>query len=236
MAPEPVPERLSLLEAIQRWCDQGLVDAVKAAERQFSDLDIATLERPRLMTAAERDAASVRPPQVDELRRVKLDNAWDALIRDFKAKLERRQIYLRGVTVSDEMNPDPRPIDGSWASIMILNVLNNSLKLRLVRHIALEVSSVPFPLGTRHTPDRSRAHVGTGPQRGQGRPRFPIAEFVEIAKEAPRASNNKRTADVLRDEFRERHPDLKLPAVRTVTDHVVEIYQLVEAGRTALKP
>jgi len=72
----------------------------------------------------------------------------------------------------------------------------------------------------------------------RGRPPFPMADMVAIARTrlGVREGSNKREADALLQEFRQLHPRVKPPTVRTIEDHVAKVYAAAAEDAAPLNP
>ena len=144
------PKVLPLSEAVVRWSDQSLVEAVRAEER------------PRLATHIQTfygrsDKFSIQLTPDQELRRPTNDSwmmglpnfsgliaAWRALERDFKSRLVGGTLHLRGVQTAPERGTERIPIGAIRAADFEFGLRDERLRDAEFTYVAVELSRSPF--------------------------------------------------------------------------------------------
>src|SRR3954465_4585528 len=94
------PVAVSLLEALVQWSPPALVEAVRCAERQHSAYELARWKQPKLSEQSQ--WREPKPDTFGDPAFTLLRVAWDALERDFRARIEKGAIFLAGVEVTDD--------------------------------------------------------------------------------------------------------------------------------------
>jgi len=118
-SPETSTEALPLIDAIVAWCDRDLVAMARAMEAYFSskimlEAQIPVVDKARGALFQPNPLEFYEPTAImDDLRRV-----WKLLQEDFKDRLMRRHLFLRGVRIRPERTVVPEPIPNEWASIL----------------------------------------------------------------------------------------------------------------------
>jgi hypothetical protein len=121
----PTEGRLSLAQAIVRYCDPALVaqrrqiELMSDARRlEYLDLYVTTLE--------ERAAARV-PKLVPSSARDQLSISRQRLIEDFKGRLARRELHLWAISAKAPPGEPPELLAPGWALDASWNLRDNSI-------------------------------------------------------------------------------------------------------------
>lgn len=138
-----VPEHLTLLEALNKWCDPEAILGVVRAEMLFSDGELRTLSAPILITSELRgDGRSRLLPQTGD-RFTDLRIAWADLIRDFKHRIEHEEMYLDGLEPTKDMGNEREALRGALATDFDFDFLDNTVTYRGRRFLAVTASRTP---------------------------------------------------------------------------------------------
>src|SRR5690242_19717327 len=91
------PSRPDLRNALLQWCFPARVEDLNAAEAYFTSQQLATLGMPNMGGSSNR--GEPLPLYLGEYSKARkaLSDAWDALLLDFRKRIERGQLHLRGV-------------------------------------------------------------------------------------------------------------------------------------------
>lgn len=135
------PSRLSLRNALLRWCFGERVEDVRAVEGYFRSQDLAKLGWPNLGGASNRGEPNA-VEDGDEAR-AELSSAWRGLLLDFQQRVERGQIHLRGVQTKPERRLDDSLLPGQWAAEYRFDVLAGSLQVGEYRFVNVVVLPGP---------------------------------------------------------------------------------------------
>ena len=151
MEAESVPEHLSLMRALERWCDPAFLEAVRVAERAHTARELLGFRRdprdfpePRLTAPGE-----WRQPSRQDWMAGRSTNfthltvAWDALSRDFRTQIETGALHLEGVEITDTHDAEPQALPGAFASVYKFDFDRNALSLDKKRYVAITVSRTP---------------------------------------------------------------------------------------------
>jgi len=132
----------TLLEALLAWANPALIDEVKRHERRRTTYSMKRYHRPALLPDAQHlDPEELRWSSGGDTRL--LDAAWEALERDFSARIIRAEIYLQGVQVAPELETVHRPIPGVWASDCHFNFEDSTIGVQRCRYTAVRASRTP---------------------------------------------------------------------------------------------
>jgi hypothetical protein len=125
-----------MLAAIGKWCDPKLLDRIRLLERLVRAEVSAKLGRPRL-TDAVADPQRIRFPEnaaaavVNGVLKPELAmaQAWDAVVTDFKRRVERGEVKLLGVSTWPVREVERRLIPHLWAADLWLGLTDNRISV-----------------------------------------------------------------------------------------------------------
>ncbi|MBR0648735.1 hypothetical protein GXW78_03620 [Roseomonas terrae] len=136
---------LPLREALLQWCFPERVEDVQEFEVYFLSQELATFGWPNLGGASNRG----QPVPLEHISREEaqthLDNAWRALLLNFRQLLERRRIYLWGVQSRPTRGQEPVHIAGHWAADFNFDVLANTIEMGDQRFVSVRATDVLPP-------------------------------------------------------------------------------------------
>jgi hypothetical protein len=138
-----------LAEALVRWADLALVEAVKAQERRLTEFQMGYfVHRPLLSDVRElrqtgRDDWMIGPPDFGPLIA-----AWRRLERDLITRLDQRQLYVRGVPLRPVRGTRHEPLPGIWAASFELSFTDNTIRMGDALYGAIEVARTEFAVST----------------------------------------------------------------------------------------
>jgi hypothetical protein len=139
---------LPLLEALVRWSEPRLVEAVRVQERRHTPHEMAQLTYlPRLCEEAELAKPPASGLMGGQTSSTPLRAAWEALERDFRARLVRGDFHLLGVQMYPHRSVEHVPIPGVWAADMKFDFCANSVRVGGPRYVAVKVVFGPAPAG-----------------------------------------------------------------------------------------
>ena len=233
MKSEPTLETLPLAEAMIAWSEPALVEAIRRAEariprRTMTQMDRFTLEEVVTQRQAPKRWLFRSMNSNDETR--DLDRAWNRLMGSFRLKIEQGIVRLIGTPPGGAASDLRAALSANRAVQFDLDPGSGSVFMGFSEYMGVTASR-----GTEGT-IRGGCPAPEGSKRTRGRPKFPLAEFANLARGRRRASNNKDEASRLLADFTQRYPGEKLPSHRTVLDHVDDIYMEAAAAESALKP
>lgn len=137
------PPRITLRNALLEWCREARVEDVQEFEVYFLSQELATFGWPNLGSADNRgEPAPLTHISWDDAR-YHLDNAWKALLLDFREKVERGQVHLRGVQMKPERHLADSPIPGLWAADFNFDVLAGTVEAGEYRWVRVTVAPGP---------------------------------------------------------------------------------------------
>ena len=126
---EPPPQ-LPMREALIRWCDPQLIERIKRIE---TDVHRDESRRRKLVRLSDHPGPAVEPNH-DGLRVAgqALREIWGELLRDFRQRIERGEIFLLGVSTWPLPETERRPIPSLWAADFWFDVGEN--RVHVVQH------------------------------------------------------------------------------------------------------
>ncbi|MGE4045233.1 MAG: hypothetical protein AB7F35_10290, partial [Acetobacteraceae bacterium] len=148
-------------DAVVRWCDQRLVNDVKTIEDRLTAIDLLKLGYPNLSGADPLEPKNSYLGDNDDPKQI-LSEFWDLLIQDFRARVQRRELHLRGVQVAPQLTEHPVPIPNSWASDVAIHVQDGAVSISGCRYVDVVVSDrafTPAPASRVQTPTSQQITV-----------------------------------------------------------------------------
>lgn len=145
------PEVLPLSEAVVRWSDQSLVEAVRLQERRHFASQIHTIYLRNntfmiQLTPDDELAASTNSSWTAGAPNFAgLITAWRALESDFRNRIVRGVLYLRGVQTAPIRGAERVPIDGIRAANFKFGLRDARLRDAEYDYVAVELSRTPYP-------------------------------------------------------------------------------------------
>lgn len=137
------PNQLSLRNALIAWCFEERAEDVQAYEVYFTSQELATFGYPNLGRASNRgDPMPLGNHSYESLREA-LDNAWKGILLDFRERVQRGQIHLRGVQTEPERQLTDSWIPGQWAADYSFDVLAGTIQVGEYRYVDVVVSPGP---------------------------------------------------------------------------------------------
>ena len=157
-------DNLSLTDALLRWGDPALIEAVRVNDVMISKTIIEKLGRPVLagnpISATEWELI----PLGHRTRALAMyDEAWERLMRDFKAQIENGTLHLAGVSTKKSSNTMRAPIPGVWAADLTFDFTSNVVNRHFERFIAIRVANKPF--GSEHRAKNEEGADNAGAER-----------------------------------------------------------------------
>ena len=134
---------LSLADALQRWCDDCLVQRVRDEECCHTEYEMENFSRIQLTSRAVRR----QPHRQDWMVGrdfTKLIAAWHDLESDFRQSIEKGRIHLRGVQLAPDRRTECEIIPRGWAADFLFDFRKGTIKAGPVRFGAIECSQVPW--------------------------------------------------------------------------------------------
>lgn len=135
---------MSLLQALQQWCEPALVERVRSEERQLSEYELNQTSRVQLTPTTERRRPTSTSWKVD----TDLTNwlaAWHALENDLRQRITAGEIFVRGVQAKPQRRRDPEPIPGAWAADFAFDFAVGTIGVGEYRFTAVTCSREPWP-------------------------------------------------------------------------------------------
>jgi hypothetical protein len=143
---------LPLSDALVRWTDPALVEAVRREERRHGAYhlhEFYRLQAHRLQLAPDRELRPsppgtgwAGPPDMGSLI-----TAWRALERDLAGRLVRGEFHLVGVRTAPARTATPRAIPGVWAADMRFDFAFDAVSVDGARYVAVRAVHGPEPEG-----------------------------------------------------------------------------------------
>ncbi|WP_431266833.1 hypothetical protein [Dankookia sp. P2] len=145
MAEQVEVDVLPLREALVKWADPSLVEAVKAEERRMTANQIGDLFHYSLLS----DPGDLRKISPNEWLMAQPDydplfSAWKRLKRDLIARLNQERLFVRGVPIKPARGTRHEPLPGVWAASFEMNFDDNTITIDEALYGAVEVSEVKF--------------------------------------------------------------------------------------------
>lgn len=119
-------EELTLLNAVLKWCDPGLVEAVKSAERHQTQYKLQSFSRPTLTPPNEWQSL-VRQEFLGGQDTSSLIAAWRILENHLRRKLEDDELFLAAV-LSGAADAEPQRVSGAFAAEFIFDFNKSTIK------------------------------------------------------------------------------------------------------------
>lgn len=144
--------------------------------------------------------------------------ALRALEQDFRRRISAGTVLVWGVQVEPALHRHRIPLASDWGDALVFAWENNAVVFGKYRFASVicAVGPGPKPLVPA---------LPAAPKRPTGRPIWPMAEFIDIARGRQRQSPNQREAGELLAIFRKRHPDLTPPAEHSIKIRLGMIYR-----------
>ena len=154
MPNSPAAETLPLLDALLRWTDPALIEAIRQQERRLDPsmlrmfyaanplwCRLIPIEEAGQTPAMDRtaEASGVFVPSIRTANSPPLTDAWRTAIRSFCAWLPRHAA-ITGVQTRPEPSPDRKPIPGAWASDAQIDFHVSALTIGDARYSAVEIA------------------------------------------------------------------------------------------------
>ncbi|BDG74055.1 hypothetical protein [Roseomonas fluvialis] len=137
--PSAADQDLSLLEAMTQWCEPRLVNRVREEERKFIAIELHRYFMPKLTHETEWSQPTSRS-WMAETNYVFLTAAWNELTIDFRRRIERGEMYLRGVLSGDDPAAAIEAIPGFWAAELMFDLRANAVRRDSRTYLAVRVS------------------------------------------------------------------------------------------------
>ena len=134
---------LSLADALQRWCDECLLQRVRDEECRHTEYEMDNCGRIQLTSRAVRRKPSRQDWMVGS-NFTQLSAAWVELEHDLRRRIEQGQIHIRGVQLAPDRRIEPEIIPGGWAADFLFDFRKGTIKAGPVRFGAIECSQVPW--------------------------------------------------------------------------------------------
>ena len=134
---------LSLKEALQRWSDPTLVEAVLVEESRLAPSEMAEFPRGWLSPLSD---LGRRPDPDWVLARPNyggLIAAWRALEHDMCRRMAAAEFYLSGIQTKPLMTTEQRPIPGVWAAECEFDFMKDTITVGELRFVAVQASRMP---------------------------------------------------------------------------------------------
>ena len=170
-----------LADAVLRWTDPRLLDAVKAAERLYIPHQLNEFYRMtdgfcfRLLSDAEVGEPG-RDSWMGRTSHEWLVAAWNALKSDFCRRLSTN-IYLFGVQMAPTLETERRPIPQAWASDAKFDIPRGTIEVVGRRYVSVRASRIPPPVDmSQETAAAALVGREAGPARRQ-----PITQDTIVA-------------------------------------------------------
>lgn len=112
-----------------------------ALEIYFRSQELAANGYPNLGGASNRGEPAQLPDISREDAWHHLDNAWRNLLLDFRERIARGRLIVRGVEARPKRRVQRGAIPGQWAADFKIDALNNTIEIDDERYIAVTVSS-----------------------------------------------------------------------------------------------
>ena len=140
----PEAGSLPLREALERWCDPGLVEAVRAQERTFIPYELDQVgSRIQLTARSERREPSSTSWLVDTDYTF-LFAAWRDLESDLRLRISHGQIYLLGTQTKPQRRTESEVIPGAWAGDARFDFAAGAIDFGEFRFTAVICARQPF--------------------------------------------------------------------------------------------
>jgi hypothetical protein len=143
VGPGPASGRLTMADALIRWCDTSLVEAVRAEERRHTAIELALWPEPKLSSSDEWRQPTKNSWMAGGLPITGLSAMWRELVRDFRKRIEAGAIHLEGVEVTDGYDAEATGLRGVFAAEFKFNFSGNTLQLGKKRYTAITASRTP---------------------------------------------------------------------------------------------
>lgn len=224
----------TLWEAALAWCDATLMSNLLAA--------FDTMRRLAAPTEITGNALSPKFADQDSggflllISVLSRRAAWDvatkarakeamAVEADFRRRVSNGELLVWGVREQPKLERHLTHISRVWAHGLKIDWEANSV--RFGKHTFVAMSCVKAAPGSRAATNG----VAEDSAGINGRPKFPMGRFVDIARSRTRLPSNKREAEALLEAYKSRHLD-KPPAYSTILRKVSGIYR--KASSTAV--
>ena len=133
-----------ILKQTLRWCAPHLIEAIKQEERFFTARALTGTNLPVLSDAADLMKPSEGSGMMGVRNYQPLIEAWSALQRDLKSRIEDGVCHVEAILsgdTGDTSDTHPTALSRLLASDMHFDFLSNTLTLRGQRYIAVRISA-----------------------------------------------------------------------------------------------
>jgi hypothetical protein len=135
---------LPLREGLVRWCDKELVEAVRAAEKFFNEVELRERGRINLGGGNRGMRQVVRNRDAIHFGVKALNHTWECLLEDFRRRIEEGQLFLCGVQTLPKRYEVSEPIPSGWATDFEFDFFKNVVRVVMkYRYVAVLVSTTP---------------------------------------------------------------------------------------------
>lgn len=210
-----------LWEAAIAWCDPQLVDELRSALADYksflmfgSDLESPMPNAPHQLTAF----ALLLGREAFVVAARRHTSALEKLEADLRTRIAAGTLLAWGVRVEPTLERHRTQLSCDWGHALRFDWPKGSVAFGSHRFVG--VVCAPGPGRAALAPPAFDAEKLSG-----GRPSWPFAELVAIARSRQRQRPAKREAKELLATFRERHPDLTPPAEDSIKTRLAKIYR-----------
>ena len=125
---------LRIREAVLRFCSGSKIEEVKKYEAYFTSAELEKFGYPDLSGTQRPDEPKHFDSRQMENRR-RLNEAWDRVFLDFRARLERGEMVITGVKMHPRPATEHVVIPGQWATDFAFDALKSTVTLWSVRYL-----------------------------------------------------------------------------------------------------
>ena len=231
MSSKKYSETLDLLGALQTWCDQPLVGAVRHAEMLHSVAALALRKEPSLSDWMERPWSSWNSFVEADRNPQGLTLGWNALERDFRRRIEREEFFLQGIEATADLAGHPQRIRGSFVSRFKFDFKMNTIACMGRLFVSIRVSQAQFP----ETPNVQPAPPSAKTLRAEDIPGLDdatVLALLEVHAERVLASNDPHLIHpskvslmpIIRKKMEYRHAQGEMRATLTAEAKALEVW------------
>ncbi|MFH5927331.1 hypothetical protein [Roseomonas xinghualingensis] len=132
---------LPLWDALVTWCEPKILCDIRRHEGWFRPEEIRGFEHPTLGAAG--DGRQVLRRDAYPRVREKLEHLWEELTRDLQRRIERGEIFLRGVQTHPELRETHEAIPSPWAADFRFDCVAGAVTVAGRRYISVICSLDP---------------------------------------------------------------------------------------------
>lgn len=144
---------LSIRNALIAWCFAERVDDMQQLETHFLSQDLVVFGWPNLGGASNRGIPVPPTPSSLEEIRYHLDNAWQNLLLDFRQRVTRGELVVRGVQAKPIRGLNAVRLPGQWATDFRIDPLNDVIEIDDERYVNVRISAAAEEATRRLQPD-----------------------------------------------------------------------------------